>query len=292
MLAAVALIDLLWLIADGWTVHPDGLIPRATIGLIFCAPLIVRRYRHDARIAGFAEAIAFTLICATAGEILSYLAVSASRDLVDPVLASADHMLGFDWGSYYLWSHAHPAFLRVINAAYESMGWQTWIVLTYLCFTQRAARLSEFLELSASLLVVTIAISWFVPAAGASKFYAAQYHADVSSMAHFELLRSGTMKTIDIRMIQGLVSIPSYHTIMGLLLCWSMRGLWLLPFFLILNATMLLATPVIGGHYFVDLIAGAALTVTGIQVRCFLLNRPKPLLPPAALHGPAADTIQ
>jgi len=39
---------------------------------------------------------------------------------------------------------------------------------------------------------------------------------------------------------------------------------WLRPLALITNAAMLLATPIGGGHYFVDVIAGAAVAVAAI----------------------------
>ena len=43
---------------------------------------------------------------------------------------------------------------------------------------------------------------------------------------------------------------------------WSV--LWLRPVALVANAGMLLATPLVGGHYFVDVFAGAGLAVLAI----------------------------
>jgi membrane-associated phospholipid phosphatase len=39
---------------------------------------------------------------------------------------------------------------------------------------------------------------------------------------------------------------------------------WLRPLALIANVSMLLATPLVGGHYFVDVIAGVGLSVLAI----------------------------
>jgi hypothetical protein len=75
------------------------------------------------------------------------------------------------------------------------------------------------------------------------------------------------MKSVDPGDVQGLISIPSYHTILGTLICWSMRGSKLLAAFLLMNAAMLLSTPFVGGHYCVDLLAGFATTVAGILIR-------------------------
>jgi hypothetical protein len=86
-------------------------------------------------------------------------------------------------------------------------------------------------------------------------------------MFHFELLRSGLMKTIDLSSVQGLISIPSYHTVLGILLCWAVRGTRLCPFAILVNSAMLLATPLVGGHYFLDLVAGATVTVGAVILR-------------------------
>jgi hypothetical protein len=289
MLGIIVIADFVWLFWERWTVEPRSLLPRAVTGIICCTPLLTRRYRRDDKLRNLAEAIAFSLIFATAGEILSYLAVSTDRRLVDAFLAATDKTLGFDWGSYYLWATSHSHFSYAVCAAYESMGLQLWIELIYLSFTQRFSRLSEFLDLSASLLVLTIVVSLFFPAEGASKFYASQYHADVSRMFHFELLRSGSMKTINIGRMQGLISMPSYHTIMGILLCWSVRGLRLLPVLLLVNSAMLLATPFVGGHYFVDVAAGAAVTVAGIALRRYMPMNRKVLRDSPTLIGAKAS---
>jgi hypothetical protein len=267
LLGIVAFVDLVWVTACGWTVRPEGLLFRASIGVVLCAPLLLKRYRREDKLRNLGEAIAFSLMFATAGEIFSYLVVSTDLPLIDALLAAADKRLGFDWGSYYLWATNHSQYSHTVRGAYESMGSQLWIVVVYLCFTRRFSRLSEFLDLSASLLLLTIFISLFFPAEGASKFYGSLFHADVSGMFHFELLRSGLMKTIDLSSIQGLISIPSYHTVMGILLCWAVRSTRLCPVAILVNSAMLLATPFVGGHYFLDLAAGATVTVAAIILR-------------------------
>jgi hypothetical protein len=270
MLGIIIFADSVWLFWDHWTVEPRSLLPRAMMGIVFCTPLLFKGYRCDDKLRSLGEAIAFSLIFATAAEIFSYLVVSTDRRLVDASLAAADNALRFDWGSYYLWSTRHLLFSHAVRAAYQSMGLQILIVLIYLSFTQRFLKLSEFLDLSALLLILTIVVSLFFPAEGASKFYGSRYHADVSGMFHFELLRSGSMKTIDLGVIQGLISIPSYHTIMGILLCWSVWGSRLFPVLVVVNSAMLFATPFVGGHYFVDVAAGALVTLAGITVRRYV----------------------
>jgi len=50
--------------------------------------------------------------------------------------------------------------------------------------------------------------------------------------------------------------------VLALWALWSVW--WLRPLALIANVSMLLATPLVGGHYFVDVIAGVGLAVLAI----------------------------
>jgi membrane-associated phospholipid phosphatase len=68
---------------------------------------------------------------------------------------------------------------------------------------------------------------------------------------------------------QGLISIPSFHAIMAVLVAYAMRGTRLFFPFLILNAAVMLSTPTRGGHYLVDVLAG----VVTVTIAIMLWNR-------------------
>ena len=82
---------------------------------------------------------------------------------------------------------------------------------------------------------------------------------DIASLSHFEALRDGRLRDIPLREMQGLISIPSLHTVLAVLLVHAMRGTVLLPAFVVLDAAMIVSTPIDGGHYLVDVLAGALL---------------------------------
>ena len=68
--------------------------------------------------------------------------------------------------------------------------------------------------------------------------------------------------------MQGIVTMPSYHTVMAVLLTYAFRGTGLVGYGIAtLNAVMLISIPPIGGHYLVDVIAGAALALGAIAVQ-------------------------
>ena len=69
-------------------------------------------------------------------------------------------------------------------------------------------------------------------------------------------LRTGPV-ALDLGNLPGLVTFPSFHTAAGIVLTWAFWRTRAFPVVAAYAATMIAATPVFGGHYFVDLLAGA-----------------------------------
>ena len=68
--------------------------------------------------------------------------------------------------------------------------------------------------------------------------------------------------------MQGIVTMPSYHTVMAVLLTYAFRRTGLVGYGIAtLNLVMLLSIPPIGGHYLVDMLAGGALALGAIAVQ-------------------------
>ena len=111
-------------------------------------------------------------------------------------------------------------------------------------------------------------------------------------MSHFTLLRAGGLPVIDLDAMQGLISMPSYHCVMSLLLIHAMRrsGL-LLPVAAVVNLIVILSTPTEGGHYFLDVLAGVLVAAITIAVlRGFAALRSATVPPAAAYSGAAAQS--
>jgi membrane-associated phospholipid phosphatase len=70
-------------------------------------------------------------------------------------------------------------------------------------------------------------------------------------------LRDGSMRMIELGEAQGLVTFPSFHTVVAVLLLLGFRHVPYLRWVgLVLNVLMLVSIPIEGSHYLVDLIAG------------------------------------
>jgi membrane-associated phospholipid phosphatase len=70
---------------------------------------------------------------------------------------------------------------------------------------------------------------------------------------------------IDLSALQGVVSFPSFHTVLGVITIYALRDTrWLMILVLLLNGTMLVSTLPVGGHHLTDVLAGAGLTFGAI----------------------------
>lgn len=221
------------------------------------APLLLPRYRADEKIVAALGTTMALLVFGRSSALVSYLLTSTAAPLVDDTLAYCDGALGFDWVGHALWLARHPWLARILDCAYMSILPQFAVLLVYLAYAGLYRRLSDFCGVLVLTTLIGDAASALWPAAGASKHFAARLPTDVSMLSDFEPLRAGTLRSIDIGALQGLISIPSFHTILALLFVHAMRGTRLAPPFLLLNALVLLSTPRFGGHYLVDMAGGA-----------------------------------
>ena len=265
--AVVLCIDAAWLLSGGWSVSGRGVAVLALAVAACLAPLSIGRYRRDPRIAATTPFCALLLVFQAAAATLSYLVVSTNAGLVDAPLAAWDRALGFDWLALHGWLRDHAIVQALLRIAYVSGLPQMVFVVVFLGLTGRRRRLEEFMLLLIGATLATIAISGIFPAAGAWKFHATAASFDVSSLSHFELLREGHLREIALDRMQGLISIPSLHAAMAVLLIHAVRGSTVVgPVIVALDLAMLASTPIDGGHYLVDVLAGIALA--GLLIAC------------------------
>jgi len=267
----VLAVDAAWLLVGGWTVSPRGVALVLAAVAVFHAPLALRRYRHDPLIRPTLKAATFLIVFMVAAGTLSYLVVSTNARLIDATLAAWDRALGFDWLQFASWLQAHPGLGAALHVAYASGLPQIVFVVLFLGFFNRTAQLHTFLRLFVLATLATVLLSGLFPAAGTAKYFApaAPVTDIVASLSHFEPLRDGRMRDIPLGLTQGLISFPSLHVTLAVLLVHAMRGTVLLPAFAVLDAAMIVSTPVCGGHYLVDVLAGALLAgaLIALQLR-------------------------
>jgi membrane-associated phospholipid phosphatase len=78
-------------------------------------------------------------------------------------------------------------------------------------------------------------------------------------------LRDGSLRLLDVFRLGPVLTFPSFHAVYAILFIWSTWPVrWLRPFALLLNGTMLVSTPVGGGHYFIDVTTG--MVIAGLSI--------------------------
>lgn len=286
LIFGVAVADgvLLWL--TPWTIVWRNEIGVA-IGILLLAGIgVVYRYlRPTPALADLAaDGLRFVLFTNFAA-ILSYILTGLSPfPLHDAGLNRLDVALGFDWVAYNTGVAAHPGLSALLSMAYASALPQL-AGLVILCAHRRDRRgARELFHGFAGAGLLVIVIGALFPAAGAAFSY--HWMAATSEPVHQYLaLRSGRLQVFDLAKIQGLVWFPSFHAGLACLYVWVARRTrrLIVPAFL-LNSLMLAACLADGGHYLVDLIAGAGIMAVVLWASrrlegCDVRGRPAPPRP-------------
>jgi PAP2 superfamily len=203
---------------------------------------------------------------------LTYILASANLPMQDANLARLDQLLGLDWRSYYRFIYERPALVPYVYLGYAMITWPTFGVPIVLGLTKHYFRLQQFTLACMLTVVATALISSLLPAVGT--FYEYGISPDLPvfrasgyliQLHELPLVRDGSLRVLDFKNLGGIITFPSFHAAAAVLALWAFWGVWWMrPLALIANVGMLLATPLVGGHYFVDVFAGIALAMLAI----------------------------
>jgi membrane-associated phospholipid phosphatase len=237
-----------------------GLIVLA-VAFAYCRGRRIPRLAHLARTG--LELALFT----NAASILSYILTGIlPLPSWDGALATADRELGLNWLDMYQWLARHPAIEASARAVYMSLGPEMLILFFALELLGHHNQAKAFLRWFMVSAVATIIIGILIPAAGAFVYYHLPVASTNGYVAQWADLRNGTLRTINPFDNQGLVIFPSFHASLAVLCACAATPLRILRYpLLALNLLIILSSPAMGGHYFIDIIAGiilAALTIS------------------------------
>lgn len=254
-------------------------------------------HRGDPRVMFALGATAQIVLITVVMTPLTYAAAALNFPLQDAWLDNLDRAMGLDWGAYLAFVNDHELARIVLTIGYGMIRWPIFIIPVALVLVRDYRRLQEFTMAFALALIATTIVSALVPAIGT--FYhlhltAADYP-NIEPLAYLEQLRDlppvrdGSLRRLDLLALTGLVTFPSFHAASAVLYLWALWPVrWLRAVALVSNGTMLLATPIHGGHYFVDVIAGVAVAIAGIVAARAVSRRIEALQswPPASTLRP------
>ncbi len=234
---------------------------------------------------------------------LTYIAAAADFPLQDANLLRLDRALGLDWAAYVGFVNDRPLLAAWLGYGYGMIRWPLFAIPVVLAAAHHYRRSSEFTLAFALALLATTIISALVPALGVyqqigldpAELRNLEPRAYLDTLRDLEPVRDGVLRHLDLFGLAGIVTFPSFHAASALLYAWALWPVrWMRPIALLANAAMLASTPVNGGHYFVDLVAGLAIAALAVwaarRVSDGLNRRRAAAAPSPGLTGVAAPT--
>jgi len=238
-------------------------------------------HRRDPRVIFVLGATAQLMLVSFLVTPLTYVAASLDFPMQDANLAALDRALGIDWVACFNFFYHRPALLPPLSLGYAMIGWPVFGIPIVLGWSGRYGRLQQFTLAFALALIATTIISGLVPALGAydelglkldpQVFTSGAY---VASTHDMPLIRDGSLRELDIFHLVGIVTFPSFHACAAVLYLWAFWPVrWARPIALASNGLMLVATPIGGAHYFVDVFAGMGVAVLAIAAAGWIGER-------------------
>jgi membrane-associated phospholipid phosphatase len=271
-------------------------LPAAASAGLLAGSWFYRAWRPDPPVSSALGCTAQMTVFTSVAAPLSYLAAGLDLPLQDSLFDALDRALGFDWSALSVFVSARPTLSTIFRAAYMSLTLQTSIAVLALAFSGQLLWLRVFILSFILAALVTIAISAVLPGVGAWGHRGtlpvgpdAMIPITRTSPPVFYALRDGTLRQLMAVGAEGIITFPSLHAALALILIiamWPIAGLrWLA---IATNAVMIASTPIDGAHYLVDILAGLAIALVCVTAARALAARavvPRPRWPVVATHG-------
>jgi membrane-associated phospholipid phosphatase len=205
--------------------------------------------------------------------VLNFLLLTVAGQRIDASLAAIDRALGVDWPAMMTVVAHYPVTNLVLQLVYISVLPQIALLIPALGLKGKPEQIYTLCLSVAAGAAIAIGVWTLAPSFGAFSVYqlppGVANHLALALDGHYakalvHLLATGPGR-ISPSDAQGLIGFPSYHAVLALLVAWYARTLPVVRWVaLALNATVLVATPIQGGHHVVDVLAGFAVAALAI----------------------------
>lgn len=177
------------------------------------------------------------------------------------------------------WFGEHPTLVQLTRIAYDQAAIQGILALPLLILARQNDRLMKMLTATFVALIVVHIISIFFPAVGAYGYLgltpADHPHILLSSEGHTAAyvmqLRTGTLFDLNSVPVMGLITFPSFHTVMAVQAVWAFWHIHILRWPAVaFNLLVWVGTLFHGSHHLIDTLAGAVVAAGSIYAACKL----------------------
>lgn len=225
--------------------------------------------RLSKRLATLLYFLTFWVVFSVTGKVFTYLCAGLNFPLQDRGISALDAAVGFDWFIWWTYVQSHPNLHQLFVLAYKSLQVQTVVAIVLFSMFKKKGHGEEFWWTTFIALIVTSLVSGFFPALGTFYSYDQTRHL-ATHVPDYLAMRNGTLSSLPVLELGGIITLPSFHAASAVLLTYPYRHIK--PVFvllILLNSSMLFATPTEGGHYLVDVVMGvvvAAMSIYGYRV--------------------------
>ena len=251
----------------GLTFHLPEYSILVVAGLLSLCVLFFGIFGLRSRVGVMLAYLALWMATRPVGLAFTYLLASLDLPLIDRSLDSFDRALGFGWLSWYNFVNEAASVKAVLFAAYASLSLQIVFSIIYFSHREESRSNNELWWAGTIALVLTTIGSGIFPAAGTFEYYGVTGGMRGVHLHDLYALRNGTVTSFSVDKMIGIITFPSYHTIITILLTYMYRNQRrMLSVVLPLNILQLLAIPSEGGHYISDILGGGAVAIIVIWI--------------------------
>ena len=205
----------------------------------------------------------------------TYVLAATNLPLWDSTFAAADHLFGLDHVALRDFAGSNEFLSNVLVFAYVNTATPLLVVVVLLIARGDIERLANTVSILAISVTATLVLFTIFPAIGAYPYFGMTVeHAPFlakaptnSWYAHYAALRDGSMRAFPRDDWKAIVDFPSFHAIYTLIGLYAVAHIRLLAIiYMAFSAVVLVSTLPIGGHYFVDVIAGFIIWAVAIRI--------------------------
>ena len=275
VLAASAVFAFTVVVAAGMSLEASGflrfLVLAAAMGGLACW---CRARRLDERFTAAAAIVGVGTLSLMICGIISNAGLRLGAPTIDGWLVAADGAAGIDVGAVVRSFAEHPRAIDLLAFVYNASGALVVVLIAAHLIKGRKAKAWELVATVVAAMQIVAVVSIAVPATGAMTHLgllslqggglpegAGVYHLDA-----FVRFHAGTDPVLRLGEMSGLVTFPSFHTVLALLATQALaetRWRWLGVGW---TAAVIVSTIPIGGHYVTDLAAGFAIWAASAAV--------------------------
>lgn len=249
---------------------------------IFALGQYYRVSRREKRLGGALTASGLFILFTLSASIFNYMFLPIAFAPIDMFLMRIDAAVGYSWPDVVGWAATYPLVGKLLFVVYMTSLPQLLIIVITLGFTGREKMLNRFILTGVIGSLASILFWIFFPTFGAKAYHdlpawvLSTIPLAVDPSYGDQLLRLGQegVSYLSPNDVLGLIGFPSFHIFMALMsVVFVPRNILFMVCFGTLNALMLPAVLVQGGHHLSDVFGGFAMFAIVYPASCYIVDR-------------------